>query len=190
METLTLVELGITEEPKWYSVDKNDIVNSFVDDTLKIVDNDIVKKFNIKSGDRVDTENEELTDALDSCEFVPNHRNNGYCIGFVAVNLSEIEKDRIYVSGDYFYTGADVLAWDTEKYYLYTDGSTAQSVLKIGDDFMQVEAEIIDSENYKTDCGRGKIMTYKTKNGKILKINCSYMSGDLDEVENIEVLEG
>lgn len=54
MKNLTLVRFEGQNENSWYRISNNDIVNSFVNESLKIVSKDTVEKYNIKEGDRKD----------------------------------------------------------------------------------------------------------------------------------------
>eukprot|EP01156_Anaeramoeba_ignava_P006317 Anaeramoba_ignava/a348332_91.p1 GENE.a348332_91~~a348332_91.p1 ORF type:complete len:223 (+),score=47.25 a348332_91:12-680(+) len=220
MKTLTLVIFADDMQQLWYRISKDDIVESFYNDSLKVVSKDIVKKYNIKENDKKDkfaqiyeliadengydvswaeghfsnediklvknyinkseNLNEEFEDALNDCDYAETFEED-------MVKIDSIKENLLYFDNynNEFFTGADILGWETEKYYWYHDGSNWR--LKAISEIKEIEAEYIGSENYNT----GNLQEFELKNGKRFVIDSSMYQGSIDNVQDeyAEVIE-
>ena len=173
MKTLTLVKFANDVEQLWWRVPKEDIVESFENNSLKEVTRDIVEKYNIKDGDRKDKfeDNEDFEEALENCEPVDIYLED-------MINVSDIKEDSLYFDNynDEFFLGSDVLSWETQKYYYYHDGSNWR--MKEISESKDIEAKYIGNENYTT----GRLERYELENGKQFIIDSSMYQGAVDNV--------
>lgn len=177
MKTLTLVKFTNDQEQLWHRISKDDIVESFENNSLKAVSKDIAEKYNIKKDDRKDKFeddeelNEEFEDALNDCDYAETFMED-------MIRVDSIDEETIYFDSynDEFFSGTDILSWGTEKYYWYHDGSNWQ--MKEICEIKEVEAEEIGSENNNTGC----LETFELKNGKIFIIESSMYQGSIDNV--------
>jgi len=172
---MTLAILANDQEGNWSRIDKNDVVSSFYDDSLKVLSTDIIDKYNIKDGDKKDTflSDEEFEEAIADCDYAPTYMES-------YIDCSEIDESKIYFDAytDTFFTGEDILSRETDDFYYYYDGSNWQ--MKEISQIKEVEAELIDNEAYDT----GSIETWKLPNGDIFKIDSSRYQGSIDTVDD------
>lgn len=172
MKTMTLVLRTNDQEQLWTRVDKNDLVKSFVNDSLRIVSNDIVKKYNIKDGDRKDKfeGNNEFEDDLSNCDLAETFLGDH-------IRIDSINEDDIYFDNytDEFFKGDDVLGWESNDYYWYHDGSNYK--MDEISEIKEIEAEEINFVNLDT----GREEEFKCEKG-IFKIAISFYQGSHDTV--------
>lgn len=185
MKNLTLVRFSDDAEQFWNVISKDDVVDSFVNESLKVLSGDIIEKYSIKAGDRKDKfedneEFEEFENDLSDCEYADTFLED-------YIRVDSISENEVYFDSytDEFFSGDDVLSWDTDEYYWYHDGSNWQ--MREIAELKEVEAEFVGSENYST----GNTKLYRLKNGKEFKVDSSMYQGSIDNVleEDSEVIE-
>jgi len=173
MKTITLVKFENGQY--WNIIKADDIVESLDEQGLKVVSLDVVKKYNIKAGERkidlLEKFGDDFEDDLHDCDFVDTYVSD-------YIKLDEIEENLLYFDdyADEFFSGTDILSWDTEEYYWYFNGSNF--VMREIIEKKEIEAEYIDSEPYET----GNILLYRLKNQKEFKVDSSFYQGTIDNV--------
>ena len=169
---MTLVRFADDMNQEWHRIDKSDIVESFVNDSLRIVNDNDVKKFSIKSGIK------KTVLCGDDMEGIVS--NSDYAETYMGdyIRIDDIDDEDIYFddSTDVFFNGKDIQGWETDEYYWYFDGSNWR--MREISEKKEFKAECIESENYNT----GTIETYKLEDGSIFKIDNSMYQGSLDSV--------
>lgn len=174
---MTLIKFVNDYTKIWYRISKDDIVDSFHNCELRILSKENIKKYNIKAGDSLkkfeDDEElaDEFNDVLEDSDYVDTFLDD-------MIDLSDIDKESIYFDryNDEFFSGEDILFWDTQKYYYYYDGSNWN--MKEISEIEDIEVEYIGSENYNT----GSYEKYRLKNGKHFTIDSSMYQGTIDNV--------
>lgn len=178
MKKLTLVKFTDDQEQIWHRISKDDIVESFENNSLKIVSKDIIEKYNIKENDRKDKfeDDEELAEefenVLNDCDYAETFIED-------MIRVDSIDEETIYFDNysDEFFSGTDVLDWETEKYYWYYDGSNWQ--MKEISQIKEIDVEYIGGNSYNT----GILHEYEIiDNGSIFIINSSMYQGSIDTV--------
>ena len=185
MEKLTLVKLENMDG--WREVNKEDIVKSFDGCGMREVPEDVVKKYNIKEGDKIqelkDKFGEELEDALYDSDFVKTYTNGYPYENYIILN--DIDENGLYFDGcsEEFYTGDTALEWDTDEFYHFWDGHNWR--MYFIEEKKEVEAEKIDVSHYDT----GNIIKYKLKNGKIFTLDNSLYQGSINAVLEDDIID-
>jgi len=174
METINLIKIADAAGEKWISVNKEDLVRTLENDSLQIISDDMISKYNIKSGDDISKlrELEDFEDDLRDCEYVETFTENW-------INLDSLKDNEIYIDNysNNLFDKDDIDCWEEDKGYLYHDGSNF--IMIIFEDMKEFEADDINREPYET----GTVITYRLKNGKEFKIDDSMYQGTLLEVE-------
>lgn len=171
---MTLVKYAHGQSECWHMVDAEDIVKSFLSDSLKIVSDELVGKYSIEAGDSKDVieiinNDFDILEEIEDSDYAPTYLGD-------YIRFDEIKEDSIYFDNytDTFFSGSDVLGWETEEYYWYHDGSGWQ--MKEISERKDIECILTGRENYAT----GQIETYTTKDGKVFKIDNSMYQGSID----------
>ena len=176
MEKLTLVKF--IDDDTWYEINEDDIIESVDGCEMKVVPEEIVKKYNIKENDKkedlIKKYGDEFIEVLEDCDYVRTYEDgfNNYIV------LNDIDLDAIYFDNctDEFYLGSTIFTWDFKEFYRFWDGSNWKMFLI--EEKKEVEAELLNITHYDT----GNKLLYKTKDGTKFTIDCSHYQGSINYI--------
>lgn len=159
------------------NINEDNIVESLVQTNLREIDAETVKKYNLKAGmkisdiDSIKDEDGDNADIIANASFAP-------CYIYDYINLSELSDDCLYTDSytEELYTKCDIKSWDADEYIWEHDGSNWRMTKIMG--IYKIEVEEVENENYDT----GRIETYKTPKGNLIKIGYSMYQGSRDSV--------
>lgn len=159
------------------NIKEEDVIETVFQSDLKEIDAETVLKYNLKAGMKVvdvlsiEDENGDNADIIANANFAP-------CYVGDYIKIDELSDDCLYTDSytDELYTASDIETWDKDEYIFDHDGSNWR-ITKIIESF-EIEVEEIESENYNT----GRVETYKTPQGNLVRVDCSMYQGTRDNV--------
>jgi hypothetical protein len=175
---MTLVLRTNDQEQLWTRVNSDDLVESFVNDSLKFITADDLKDIKKEFGIELDTEiiKNNLSDEV--LKYIEDLAEYGATYMESYIQIEELE-DGLYFDNycDTFFNKEDIQSWDTDDFYWYHDGSNF--VMDSVSEIKEVEAEEVALD----DCGTYSILTFETEKG-LFKIDSSRYQGSHDTVQD------
>lgn len=174
MERLFIARVETDTGDFWQVENREDIVESFYNESLKFVDDKTAKKLGIKAGQRKDSLDDEQQETLESDLEYADTYSSDY------IRLDEIDETAIYTDDytDVFFTGAEILGWETET-YLWKHNAQNWTMTQV-EETKEIEVEFVENKTFQDGtCG---IRYYKTEAGNI-EVEYSLYAGSTDTID-------